>query len=450
MDKRRGMGGMFEEPKSTSSPEPEGFLDKVVAFIKGLQREPKFQEGGDALRVGWLRWLIRTGKVFGCIIVALLLYRVVMLVHNKPGEWIVTQNVYDLPFMKQGLAKEPLTPGYNHVIPVLQVTHTLPRHLVAVEYDRNSVQYKQAYKGDKISYFPVQSVSSTDGFTVANDTGAILRIFDPIKVLEIYGPGDLFLKKGVLPLSDNAYKMSLGLLETEMYFKFPWLRWALSNGDEVDFKRAYDSLQILLARAKKEYEESKKENRALDESTFAKDLRQLELGVKIAERGMKGEKISARQLLNRDLEPNGIKVVFVPSLYFSFNDDIQKKIVDKVGNEQKTEVNKALAALNEANAQLLKTKTEGQQSVNVLASVGTKYEKQKSGETERYQRVKESEGAKKKELAEAYKTRKEKEALEFAGSENWVNQQTVEAFEGTQFILTTPGEFQKTIESWGK
>ena len=440
-----------EEPYSARSQqrrvvEDPTFLGKLRNILGKFKTEDAFQKDGKAVppsiptRVK--KWSVRVAIV----LFALLLFRWIFVVYRPPDEHAVLKNNY----YNRGIQKDPLSLGYHIVWPILQTIHWLPAHATMIEYDRNYEEYKKNYRGSKIKFLPRLDIPTNDAFVVHNDLGIIVRIKDPVKCVNTCGPDDGWLTRGVLPNVDAATKMSLGRMETEMYFKFPWLRAFLANGENQDFIKLQAVLNEALAKLKKDRAGDKKVETSTEDTTFTKEVHYLELAIEICERA-KTQPLSAKQLLGKELEVYGIEVIAVYSLYFELLDDIQKRIDVKVQNEQRVEVAKSETAYKEAEAQLKKIESEGIQEVEVTKSLGLKYQTEIQGQKEKYTRSVESDAQKILQLSEAYKTKKNREALELPGSDNYVAKEVISrAYSDTRAIVITPEDYQHIFDSWSK
>lgn len=327
------------------------------------------------------------------------------------------------------------------------------------------------YSNSKIYPLSRTRVQLSDGFYADNDFTVLVRVTNPYDAITTYGQGDAFVNGGLVPKVDPALKESLGRMTTEIYYKWPELRWVLANGSRDDFKKAYQKMKaeydrrLALGAKVEPVKTTSKEEKTLgkyaDLAAQTKILAEIadymsdeeralfDAGLEILKIGTEKE-ISAKAILNRDLKNKGVEVILVAGRYFNFSTEIEKNIEQKVLKVQEAELNRSIGEYNDAQAKLAKVNAEGEQSLNVLKAVGEAYYTQKSGDTDKYVRTKEAAGSKLVGVAEAYKTRKTSAALDIPGASNWVNKETASALDNIGVMMITPGEYQKMINEWGK
>ena len=125
-------------------------------------------------------------------------------------------------------------------------------------------------------------IQTSDGFFVDVDVSILYRISDPYLVFTMIGPGTLYEDNGIMPKAEPILKATLGELTTEEFYNSP-LRVKRTN--------------------------------------------------------------SAKGILNRELNPKGIKVEEVMVRYFRYSKEIQKNIEEKKLKDQLVFKNRAEAGL---------------------------------------------------------------------------------------------------------
>jgi len=215
-------------------------------------------------------------------------------------------------------------------------------------------------------------IQTSDGFFVDVDVSILYRIEDPYKVFTIIGPGRLYIDNGIIPKAEPALKGALGQLTTENFFNSP-LR--------------------------------------VEKSEKAKDE------------------------LNKELNPKGIKVEHVLVRYFKYSPEIQKNIEEKKLKDQLVFKNQAEARAAIENAKLTKIIQEGKVLVAVELEKGKAYVTRKNAEKDLYYRKKIAEADLLVKLADAEKVRLKNEALKGKGAERMVGLKMAEVFMGLDTII---------------
>lgn len=223
---------------------------------------------------------------------------------------------------------------------------------------------------------PAAKIQTDDGFYVDVDVSILYRITDPYKLITTVGPGRLFLSNGVLPKAEPVLKQTLGELNTEEFYDSP----------------------LRVEKAQK-----------------------------------------ARELLDEELQKNGIQVEHVLIRYFKYSDQIQENIEAKVLQDQLVFKNQAEARAATEEIQLRETETRGQANVNVTLEEGRAYKVEKDAERELYTRSREAEADLLVSLAEAKATELRNEAMRQLGADKKVAMTMAEVLEGLDTIVLPVG-----------
>jgi len=218
----------------------------------------------------------------------------------------------------------------------------------------------------------VAHIQTSDGFFVDVDVSILYRISDPYLVFTTIGPGELFEDNGILPKAEPALKETLGKLTTEDFYNSP-------------------------LRSKKTLE--------------------------------------ARDKLNEELKPKGIRVEQVLVRYFKYSHEIQKNIEEKKLKDQLVFTNQAAARAATEEADLKRIVQEGQVKLEVEMEKGRAYVTRKLAEKELYLRAKKAEADLLVKLADAEKVRLKNEAMKGVGSERMVGLKMADAYKGLDLIV---------------
>ena len=215
-------------------------------------------------------------------------------------------------------------------------------------------------------------IQTSDGFFVDVDVSILYRIADPYLVFTMIGPGILYQDNGIVPKAEPILKANLGELTTEEFYNSP-------------------------------------------------------LRVKRAE--------AAKVILNRELNPKGIKVEQVMVRYFRYSEEIQKNIEEKKLKDQLVFKNQAEARAATEEAIIKKIIQEGEAIVAVKMEEGQAYITKKQAEKDLYLRKKRAEADLLVKLAEAERTKLKNEALEGLGAERMVGLRMADVYKGLQTII---------------
>jgi len=215
-------------------------------------------------------------------------------------------------------------------------------------------------------------IQTSDGFFVDVDVSILYRIEDPYKVFTTIGPGKLYENNGIIPKAEPVLKATLGELTTEEFYNSP--------------------LRVEKA-------------------------------------------IAAREMLNKELNPKGLKVDNVLVRYFTYSKEIQKNIEEKKLKDQLVFKNQAEARAAIEEAILKKIEQEGKAIVLVELEKGKAYVTRKLAEKDLYARKKKAEANLLVKLAEAEKVRLKNDALTGIGAERMVGLKMAEAYKSLDTII---------------
>ncbi len=234
-------------------------------------------------------------------------------------------------------------------------------------------------------------IQTSDGFFVDVDLSIIYRITDPYKVITTVGPGRMFEDNGIIPKAEPVMKQALGELSTEEFYISP-----------LRFEKM----------------------------------------------------VKARELLDRELQPMGIRVDQVLVRYFQYSEEIQKNIEAKKLQDQLVFKNQAERKAAEEAAKLNKVIGEGEANVRVKLQEGQAYKVKRTAERDLYVRKKHAEGDLLVKLADARKTSLKNRALRGAGSDRLVGLSMAEVYKGLDVIILSsdgpagvnPLDLEKTLK----
>jgi regulator of protease activity HflC (stomatin/prohibitin superfamily) len=215
-------------------------------------------------------------------------------------------------------------------------------------------------------------IQTSDGFFVDVDVSILYRIEDPYQVFTTIGPGKLYETNGIIPKAEPVLKATLGELTTEEFYNSP--------------------LRVEKAKA-------------------------------------------AEDMLNKELNPKGIKVDNVLVRYFTYSEEIQKNIEEKKLKDQLVFKNQSEAKAAIEEATLKKIEQEGKAIVVVELEKGKAYVTQKQAEKDLYVRKKKAEANLLVKLAEAEKIRLKNDALTGIGAERMVGLKMAEAYKSLDTII---------------
>jgi regulator of protease activity HflC (stomatin/prohibitin superfamily) len=215
-------------------------------------------------------------------------------------------------------------------------------------------------------------IQTSDGFFVDVDVSILYRISDPYLVFTMIGPGILYEDNGIVPKAEPILKATLGELTTEEFYNSP-LRVKRTN--------------------------------------------------------------AAKEILNRELNPKGIKVEQVMVRYFKYSNEIQKNIEEKKLKDQLVFKNRAEARAATEEAIIKKITQEGEATVAIQIEEGQAYVTKKRAGKDLYVRKKKAEADLLVKLAEAERVKLKNEALEGEGAERMVGLKMADVYKGLHTII---------------
>jgi len=236
---------------------------------------------------------------------------------------------------------------------------------------------KERPKDDK-RVTPAINIQTSEGYTVTVDCSVLYRIEDPYKVLTTVGPGKLYEDALVIPRTEQILRKRLGELDAEEF-----------------------------------YDVNKRSVRAR----------------------------AAREELNSELVPNGIRVIHIFLRRYEYDQRYQAAIEQRKIQDQTVFKNIAEAELAAATAERDRVLAVGQAAIRVELARGDAEKKKLEAEADLYSRRQRAAGELAVSLAEAEGTRLENEALRGVGAENLVGLRMAEVLRGTKVIVVpTDGE----------
>lgn len=218
------------------------------------------------------------------------------------------------------------------------------------------------------------NIQTSDGFFVTVDVSVVYKIDNPYHIFTKLGPGDNYITQGLLPKVEPILKESFGKLNTEDFYNSP------------------------------------------------KRVRQAH---------------EARDKLNEDLNPLGIKIEHILVRYFKYSDEIQKNIEEKKLMDQLVFKNQSEAKAAEAAAEVRRSKEEGEANYRIQLEEGKAYVLRKYAERDLYVRTKKAEADLLVALAEAKRTQLKNDALiaSAAGANNLVGLELAGLLENIDVII---------------
>jgi len=317
---------------------------------------------------------------------ALIIFFRFLSVYVGPGEFAVKQVQLGFLIFEKGIQNKIYGSGYTLQIPYIQKVYIFPRRLQVLEFtDRPSPEEKFRHF-EKAAY-----IQTSDGYYVRVDLSIIYKITDPYKLITWLGPGNIYIKEGIVPKAEPILKQTLGELTTEGIYNSP-------------------------------------------------------LRVRNAE--------AAKNELNSLLNAKGLNVDAVLIRYFQYSEQIQKNIEEKKLKDQQVFKNQAEARAATEAANLKKVIEEGKASVKVKLEEGQGYVALKRAEKERFVREKKAEANLLIKLADAKKTKLKNQAMTGEGADRLVGMEMAEVLKGIQIIMIpsdgkngyNPLDLQQTME----
>ena len=235
---------------------------------------------------------------------------------------------------------------------------------------------KERPKDDK-RVTPAINIQTSEGYTVTVDISVLYRIEDPYKVLTTLGPGKLYEDALVIPRTEQILRKRFGELDAEEF-----------------------------------YNVNKRATRAR----------------------------SAREELNAELVPNGIRVTHIFSAGTSTTPATRRRLNSGRSRTRPSSRTSPRPSC-EATAERDRVLALGQASIRVELARGEAEKKKLDAEADLYSRRQRAAGELAVSLAKAEGTRLENEALRGPGAENLVGLRMAEVLRGTKIIVVpTDGE----------
>jgi len=222
------------------------------------------------------------------------------------------------------------------------------------------------------TYDNAAHIQTSDGFYVDVDCSILYRIENPYLVISTIGPGREFINNGILPKAEPMLKVAFGELTTEEFYNSP--------------------MRV-------------------------------------------GASEHARELLNKELTPKGIKVEHVLVRYFMYSNEIQKNIEERKLKDQLVFKNQAEARAAKEAANLKRIIEEGAANVQVKLEEGKAYITTKNAERDLYVRKRRAEADLLVKLAEAKKVQMKNAALTGVGSDKLVGLKMARALKNIEVII---------------
>ncbi|HXX29654.1 MAG TPA: SPFH domain-containing protein, partial [Myxococcaceae bacterium] len=225
---------------------------------------------------------------------------------------------------------------------------------------------------------PALNIQTSEGYTVSVDVSVAFRVEDPYRVITVAGPGRLYEESLVFPRVEQILRKRLGELDAEQFY----------------------DVRLRTTKVRAAFEE-----------------------------------------MNRELLPNGVRVVQVFVRRYIYDARYQQAIEQRKIQDQTVFKNKAEAELATATAERDRIAAVGAAAVKVELARGDGEKKKLEAEADLYSRKRHAAGELAVQLAEAEGTRLENEALRGVGAENLVGLKMADVLRGTRIIVVpTDGE----------
>jgi len=338
--------------------------------------KPEFVGGGGPVRFGGLPKVSGKRKVL--LAVALVLLIPLGFFYFSCLEYIEPNEVGIKEIqigMNPGIQEKVYGPGYVFVMPF--GVHRIHHFPATVQVLELTSNPENAAQGsDAVNLAESAKIQTSDGFSVDVDVSILYHIADAYQVVQQLGTGDNYLRRGLEPKAEPVLKQTLGELTPE------------------DF---YNS-ELRVARAN-----------------------------------------AARDLLDKELSPKGLKVEHVLVRYFRYTDEYQKSIEKKKLEDQMVFTNQSLrtAAMEQKN--LNEVMAEGEMNVKVVEEEGKAYRVEKEAERDLYVRKKKAQGDLLVALAEAEAARLRNEAMQVLGADRKVAMKMADVLKGLDTIILPSG-----------
>ena len=304
----------------------------------------------------------------------------------RPNEFAIKQVNIGI---NSGIRETVYTTGFHIIAPFgIHRMHRFPKDMQVFELNdylerkAKNVQFKLGVSRESLSYRQKGGeqksahIQTSDGFFVDVDVSVLYHIADPYKVITTVGPGLLYQTNGIVPKVEPKLKETLGEMKTEEFFNSP----------------------LRVKRAKQ-----------------------------------------AKDLLNKELEPKGIRVDHVLIRYFKYSDELQKNIEEKKLKDQLVFTNRSKAKATGEEALVKKVREEGSANMKIRLEEGRAYVVKKNSERDLYVRTKHAEADLMIKLAEAKKKELINNAYQQKGSDKLVGLKMAEVLKGLNVIMLSSG-----------
>jgi regulator of protease activity HflC (stomatin/prohibitin superfamily) len=326
----------------------------------------------------------------------------------RPNEFAIKQiNIG----MNSGIQERVYQSGFHVIAPFgMQKMYRFPKDIQVFELNdyleirAKSIQFNQGLSREASSYYEDKKqqggsqkaahIQTSDGFFVDVDVSVLYHIADPYKVITTVGPGQLYQTNGIVPKVEPKLKETLGEMTTEEFFN--------------------SQLRVMKAQ-------------------------------------------QAQDMLNRELEPKGIKIDHVLVRYFKYSDELQKNIEQKKLQDQLVFTNQSKAKATGEEALVRKVREEGEANIKIRLEEGHAYVVKKNSERDLYVRSKHAEADLMIKLAEAKKKERINNAYQQKGSDKLVGLKMAEVLQGLSVIMLpssgpsgfNPLNLEKDLELFG-
>ncbi len=287
-------------------------------------------------------------------------------VYIKPNEYGIKKiNIG----ANKGIREKVYDTGLHLVLPLsFQEMHHFPKNVQVLEMTN---RLPSRNRGKRVFQNAVR-IQTSDGFFVDVDVSIFYRIQDPYKVITTIGPGDRFIRQGILPKAEPVLKEALGTLTTEDFYNSP-LR-----------------------------------------------VQKVEL---------------AQRLLQSELEPKGLTIDHILLRYFHYTDEIQRNIEDKKLKDQAAFKNQSESRAAEQRNKLRKVRQEGKAKILVRLQEGKAYVQKKNADKDLYMRQTRAEANLLINLAKAEKDKMMNEAFKSPGIDRRVGLEMAKTLQGLEIII---------------
>lgn len=251
----------------------------------------------------------------------------------------------------------------------------------------------QLQASDEATNAPSIHIQTSEGYRVIVDVSVLYRIVDPYKVITAVGPGAAYESRLVRPRAETVLRQTLGQLDAEQFYQGT-------------------------LRRQKSWE--------------------------------------ARDLLSKELEPDGIAIWAVLVRHYSYDERYQDAIENRKIQDQMVFKNRAEAIAAQEEAEKNRVLAAGQAIVDVEKERGNAEIQKINADADLYARKKNADGDLLVQLAEAEAKRLQNDALSAAGASNVVGLEMADAIQQTKVIIVptdgsnavNPLDLDRLIQGW--